>query len=375
MSASLDNIVDIEVEFSTPNIIRSSFNLGLIIGESDVFEADVRTKTYQKSTYSSAMVADGFTSSSAEYVAVKNFFSQKNSPSQVVVGTKKNVGEEDEETDVEAFIACVKDAPDAYVVCFAYSVLDASIASIASTIDSSEDRIQFVFTTNDANVLVEDTSNILKTLKNANYTRCIGFYYSDVLFSSAICGVICSLNTMRENSAYTLAYKEVTGFTPVDLSQAQLTTLVGYNGNAYCTFGNEYKYIYPGIMSSGIHVDEMYDIDVIYYLIRQYALNSVVSQRVVPQTESGISSIISYISSACEQLREIGIINPGVWTGEDVLDLETGDAIPAGYFIQSTSISEQSAEDRAARKTPPIYVAVKLSGAIEHVVVRVSVNQ
>ena len=58
-----------------------------------------------------------------------------------------------------------------------------------------------------------------------------------------------------------------------------------------------------------------------------------------------------------------------------MLDLAPGDAIQNGYLIQAESFANQSASDREARLSPPIYVALKASGAVEHVVARVFVNQ
>jgi hypothetical protein len=128
-------------------------------------------------------------------------------------------------------------------------------------------------------------------------------------------------------------------------------------------------------MAGGYHVDEQYLLDAVFFLVQQNAVAGLASRRVIPQTDSGVTDIISFISNACITLNRMGVIGTGTWTGGVVLELNPGDAVPNGYIIQAGSISEQSAADRAARKSPPIYVALKASGAIEHIVARVFVNQ
>lgn len=58
-----------------------------------------------------------------------------------------------------------------------------------------------------------------------------------------------------------------------------------------------------------------------------------------------------------------------------MMNLNTGDAVTGGYYIEAESLVSQSDEDRIARVTPPIYVALKGAGAIESIVIRVTINQ
>ena len=70
-----------------------------------------------------------------------------------------------------------------------------------------------------------------------------------------------------------------------------------------------------------------------------------------------------------------GFIAGGVWKGKKILNLETGDSIPNGYLVQAESIDSQSQVDREARKAPPIYVSLKLAGAIHYVTIIIDVNR
>lgn len=370
MSVSLNTIVDVQVQVSNPSTISSDFNLGLVIGNSSVLTADTRVKLYSYSTFQQEMVADGFTVTSPEYLAAVAYFGQTPKPQTLAVGVKLT-----DETDTQAMTACRQFNENFYAACFAYETTDENMAAVAAAIEAFGAPTVFFFQTKDTNCLTSSTTNILATMKSNSYNRTAGFYSTQAQFIAGLMGVVCGLNSMEANSAYTLAFKSVAGFSPEDINDTQLAAIENYNGNVYTNFGRRYNFIVPGLMASGYHVDEQYLLDAVYFLIQQNTVAGLAARRVVPQTESGVTDIISFITNACVTLNNIGMISTGVWQGGDVLELTAGDAITNGYFIQAASIADQPAADRAARKSPTIYVALKASGAIEHVVARVFVNQ
>ena len=140
-------------------------------------------------------------------------------------------------------------------------------------------------------------------------------------------------------------------------------------------FGNTYKLTYPMVSSGDYHVDDLLLIDVAKFLIQQKTVAGLVSMRKIKQTEEGVGTLVSFINGACDQLANIGMIAGGIWKGDSIVDLNTGDAIENGYLVQAGSVADQSAQDRADRVSPPIYVALLSSGAIEHVVIAVYVNR
>jgi len=83
----------------------------------------------------------------------------------------------------------------------------------------------------------------------------------------------------------------------------------------------------------------------------------------------------------CKRLIEYGMDaesaakNVGVNYHDLSLELKYGDTLPRGYMIQSEPINDQTQADRDARKAPPIYVSLKLAGAIHHVTVQIDVNR
>ena len=136
-----------------------------------------------------------------------------------------------------------------------------------------------------------------------------------------------------------------------------------------------YSFLYSGISAANYHLDEVLLVDVAKYLIQQYVVTGLVAQRKVPQTESGLTTILGFVAQACNSIANMGFIAGGIWRGAQVASLKPGDAVQNGFYIASGTMADQSAADRAARVTPPIYVALLSSGAIEHVVVNVFITR
>lgn len=370
MSISLSNIVNVNVEVSNPSVISSDFNLGCIIGDSKKLDADHRVKVYSYQTYKTEMVADGFTTSSNEYKAAVAYFSQNPISQRLAIGQKL-----EGETDLQAITNTRAFNENFYAVSFSYSVVDTSIDAIAAAVEAFSSPTVFFHQTSDKKCLQASQGGICKTLQDKNYMRTCVFYSTQNYFSCAVNGLFSGLNSMQVNSAYTLAYKNIIGFTPESIDDVQYDNLISYNGNSYVEFGRRYRFIFQGVTANGYHVDEVFLLDAAKFLIQQYVVSGLIDSRVISQTNSGVSKIISFCTDACEQLSTMGVISSGIWGGGNVLDLETGDSIPNGYYIQAGSIAEQSASDRAKRVSPPIYICLKASGAIEFVVINVYVNQ
>lgn len=83
---SLSNIVDITVQVSPSTPPVNSFNVGLFIGNSTIipsYGANSRVRVYTSTT---AMLTDGFTTSSPEYIAAQIVFSQNQPPAEIAIG-------------------------------------------------------------------------------------------------------------------------------------------------------------------------------------------------------------------------------------------------------------------------------------------------
>ena len=95
----------------------------------------------------------------------------------------------------------------------------------------------------------------------------------------------------------------------------------------------------------------------------------------IKQTEDGMAILKAKITEICEDMYANGFIDSGVWKADPILNLQTGDTLTNGYYIQSESIDEQAQSDREARIAPPIYVSLKLAGAIHYLTIQIDVNR
>ena len=370
MSIPVSSIVDVTVELSNPAVVASDFSTGLIIGNSTKLTSTKRVAFYNSESWESEMTSDGFASSDPEYTAVSNYFAQSPTASRVAVGVKLS----SDASDVNAITACRDFSSDWFGVCFCYDI-EENIAAIAAAVEAFSAPTVFFYQTDDTSVMTSGSGGIMKTLMDAGYNNTVGFYSTQNNFICGVLGLFSGLNSTDAGSAYTMAFKSVTGFTAEDITLAQMNALKSFNGNVLANYSNRYSFIYPAVSASGYHIDELYFLALTEFLIQNNVISGLVSSLKIPQTESGLNDIITYISSACNDLLTIGYIGSGIWTGRPVLNLKTGDAISNGYMIQAESIDGQSSADRQNRIAPTIYVALKATGAIESVVIRAYINR
>ena len=255
----------------------------------------------------------------------------------------------------------------------------ADILSVATWAESATPSTAYAYTTNLIDVTTSVTTDIFSQIKALGYKRSIGMYCSNSATPDAVAGIMgYAMGQMRgalRNSAFTLNFKSITGATVETLSTTQFNNIVGKNGNVYINRGEFYNWFQNGTMADGSFFDERVYLDKLANDIQLNVADLFNQVPKVPQTEAGVTQIIGAIVPACDQAVRAGFIAPGRWLGQTILNLEYGDTLVNGYLIQAEPIAEQSKADRDARKSPPIYVAVKLAGAIHSVVIRVDVDR
>jgi hypothetical protein len=345
--------------------------LGLIVGASSIISTDDRVKIYFNLD---EMIDDGFDSSDPEYIAASLYFAQNPRPKKVAIGRWNNA-----DPGGETIESALSDCRTKNIDWYAFIICRATKTNIIDAAGYTETAIpettQF-YTTADADVLAGTIGNVALTLKGLNYRRTLGQYCTLTLdAASAIMGYAMGANTGTANSSYTLAYKKEVGVTTENLTSNQVQALKNENCNIYVNRGNAYDLFEQGKMANGTSFDEVIGLDMLVNDIRMSVMDLLASSRKIPQTEDGVSLIINAISTACDKAVNRQFLAPGVWNAPGILTLKTGDTLSQGYIILAESIASQSQEDREARISPPIYVAIKLAGAIEFVVIQVLVNR
>jgi len=378
---SLQNIVDVVVYISPIYPARSTFNHGLIIGTSTkgatpqpVIPTSQRVRQY---TNTAAMLTDGFTTSSPEYIAAQLYFSQSPAPTVLWVGCQ-NTTAATPETPLVAFTACRAANNDWYagMVCGSTDSDNEAIAAYAQTAVPSTTHF---FTTSDTNIITPPATptDIFTTLAGLKYNRSIGIYSTQSLYAcAALMGVAMGLNTGLANSAYTLKFKALVGVT----AEPSITPTQVYNaelnyGNVYVNYAGGYTIVEQGTVTNGQFYDEIINLDMLTNNIQLNVMNLLISNEKIPLTDPGITQILNVINTACDQAVNIGFLAPGIWNGVQILNLQPGNPVPKGYLTQAPSVNTLTTAQRTARQAPPIYVAVTEAGAVHSVLIGVYVQR
>lgn len=374
MKLDLKPIVKIDVNLENMPAARKGFNVALLLGPNTVIKSEERVRTY---TSAEAMIEDGFKSNDPEYKAAQLYFSQHPAPDKVIIGCKGA-----EEAWLDAASAC-RGANSEWYILVPLGAGEDDIKTLAGWVESTTpDTVMFYTTAAEGAVGDSDEASIFAALKAKSYRRSMGYYTSsEDPVAAAWAGVACGLNSGVSGSAFDMAYKSAVGITTDALTETQVErvagsrTTTGTNGNVYVTRAEEYKLLHQGRMADGIPFDEVLNLDMLKNNILLNIMDLMANSRKVPQIDGGIVMITNAINTACETGVKTGFIAPGEWTGPRVLTLEHGDLLPAGYLVLSEPLNEQPKADRERRISPPLYVCIKLAGAIEFVIVNLNVNR
>lgn len=374
----LDPIANIIVNLSARSAVRKAFNLALLMGDvgDSVDFGSARIKTYESTT---EMLQDGFTTSDRLYKAAALIFGQSKTPPKVAIG-KATKTDGKLESPLATLQACREDDGEWYVGIYCGTLTNDQIIECAQYVESVSPDTVFAYTTNDAKVMDTEDGGIFKKLKDLGYRQSFGQYSSKA--DDAVCAIIgwaMGAMTGTINSAFTLAYKTEVGIETENasslFSSSKVNAIKNNNGNVYINRGSYYNVFEEGTMADGTWFDEVIYLDKYKNDMQLAVMDLLYQNNKIAQTEAGMTRIKNEIKVVCEDMNRIGFIATGVWKSNDILNLAYGDTLPSGYMIQSEPIDEQSQADRDARKAPPIYVSLKLAGAIHHVTIQVDVNR
>lgn len=365
MTLPLSDIVDIKVSVGPISTVRSSFNLGLIVGPSKIMKE--RVKVYGKTV---EMIADGWKGTEPEFLAAQLYFSQNPKPHKIAIGT----WDKEKETAAQAMAACREDNTEWYIA-YVCGASTEQIIEVAKYIDSATPECTYAYTTKDEDVLNNKAGNLAETLKKLGIHRTIGQFSTTENAIVAIMGYAMGSNTQTSGSAYTLKFKKELGVKPESLKSTQVTILKNNNCNAYINRGSVYDLFEDGVMADGTPFDEVLNLDILQNDIQTAVINALQTSSKIAQTDHGMNNLLNHIIGPLEKARKNGFIAEGVWNTAEVLSVKTGDTLSRGYIILADSIDNQSQADREARKAPPVYVLAKLAGSIEYVSIKVFTNR
>jgi len=375
----LSGIVNVDIIMSPAATAGRNFGAMLIMGTSTVIPLTERLRLYT----SAADIGTDFGLDSAEYQAASLYFSQSPQPQQLYIGRWAKTlasGEEGKtETLAEAMNAALEYA-SWYGLAVATAaddvVSDEDILAVAAAIEAAgQSRVFAVTTASEATLSATSTTDLAARLKAAGYARTFVQYSTHSRFAavSAFARAF-TVNFSGSNTTLTLKFKTEPGVTYETLSASQAAVLESKRANAYVLFANDSAILQQGVMANGDFFDERHGLDWLQNYVQTNLYNLLyTSTSKIPQTEAGITRLLSNVEASMDQAVTNGLIAPGVWNGGAIGQLAAGDTLTKGYYAYAQPLVLQAQADREARKAPLIQVACKLAGAVHYADVQINV--
>ncbi|MQL46621.1 DUF3383 family protein [Photorhabdus khanii] len=258
------------------------------------------------------------------------------------------------------------------------TLTDKDILSVADYIESASVARIYGHTVQKTDVLEADVAtDIGSQLKGGNYQRTLWQYSSGKPYTVAsLMGRMFTVNFNGNNTTITLKFKQEPAVTAESLTATQANALKKKNGNVFVKYNNDTAIIQEGVMANGDFIDERHGLDWLQNYVQNNLYNLLyTSTSKIPQTDEGVTRLITNVEQSLDQAVTNGLIAHGVWGGDPIGALNSGATLTKGYYVYAPPIATQAQVDREARKAPVIQCAIKLAGAVHYADVIINVNR
>lgn len=373
----VSNVVNVDVIMSPTAATGRNFGSLLILGTSTVIPVSERIRLY---TGSEEIGAD-FGEDSPEYAAALVYFSQSPQPTQVYVGRWAKTLATAESGSVETLAQAIT-AVLQFTNWYGLGIADdedltaAEITATAAAIQASSLSRVFAVTSDDSGIIDSaSTTDIASTLKAAGYGRTFVQYSTKSKYAAlSAFGRAFTVNFTGNNTTITLKFKTEPGVTYETLTSSQAAAVDAKNANVYVYYANDTAILQQGVMSNGDFFDERHGLDWLQNYVQTDLFNALyTSTTKIPQTEAGITRLLTVVEKSLDQAVSNGLVAAGVWNGGDIGQITAGDTLTKGYYVYAQPLSSQAQADREARKAPLIQAAIKLAGAVHYADVQINV--
>lgn len=373
----VSNVVNVDVIIGPRAATGRNFGSLLILGTSTVIPVKERLRLYS----SKEDIGSDFGVDSPEYEAATVYFSQSPRPKEVYVGRWAKTLATGEAGAAEKLMDAVN-AVMGYTNWYGLGIADKEdIADddwlkVAAAVEASGvSRILAITISDPAIFDATSTGDLAYKLKAAKYGRTFVQYSSSSKYAAlSAFGRAFTVNFNGSNTTITLKFKQEPGITYETLTTDQAAALDARNCNVFVYYQNDTAILQQGVMSSGDFFDERHGLDWLQNYVQTNLYNLLyTSTTKVPQTDAGVTRLLSNVEQSMDQSVTNGLVAAGVWNGGPIGQLDSGDTLTKGYYVYAQPLSEQAQADREARKAPVIQVACKLAGAVHFADVQINV--
>lgn len=373
----VSNIVNVDIIMSPTAATGRNFGSLLILGTSTVIPVSERIRLYT----ALEDIGTDFGTDSPEYAAALVFFSQSPAPAQLYIGRWAKTLADGEAGDVETLLQAVNAAlqfSNWYGLAIAddADLEDADVISAAAAIQAASVSRVLAVTSDDAGIIDSvSTTDIASKLKAAGYSRTFIQYSTSSKYAAVSAfGRAFTVNFTGSNTTITLKFKQEPGITYETLTSSQAAAVDAKNANVYAYYANDTAILQQGVMANGDFFDERHGLDWLQNYVQTNLFNLLyTSGTKVPQTEAGVTRLLTNVEQSMDQSVTNGLVAPGVWNGGPIGQLASGDTLTKGYYTYAAPLATQAQSDRVKRKAPLIQVACKLAGAVHYADVQINV--
>lgn len=343
---AIDDVVSVTITQNTQTVSRQAFGWGLVIGSHSKWTD--RLKWYDRADFSAAMIADGFLTTDAIYLAVEAYFAQSPCPTRVAVGRWAPPGE----TLAAALTACLGADGDWYGLILCSKAVQDVKDAVAWT---EANKRLFAFSSWDANIIDQaesaDTTSLAYWLKANAYRRSGCLFTRGSLYPE---GAWIGRCFPADPGTINWAHKVLAGVTVDNLSATQ-------RANAHAKYASTYETIAgvnmteEGWTGSGDFFDIIQAIDWIEATLKEEIFAVLANTDKLPFTDAGIKVVEGVVRRVLQKATDIGVL---------------ADYDPAqGDFVSFPVAADISVIDKAARtlRAPKCFQR-RLSGALNHIV-------
>ena len=257
----------------------------------------------------------------------------------------------------------------------------ATVTSVANWVEADGRRL-FFSTSDDPNVLnTSENSTVYAQLFANQVLRTSADYSTEKYLALASAARLSSVDYDAINTYINPSFKQRIGFNAVSLTTAQETELQRKRMSSYYAIGGgltsatvENIYFNGDMFKNGYKQNAVAAISWFFNAVQLAVFNLLIKFDNLAQTDPGNAQIANVIDDICKTAVGNRMISPntvGAVMKQDIITV-TGNkrfsgTLSTGYLVYFPPIADQSAEDRAADKSSPMYIWLKGSGSIDHV--------
>jgi hypothetical protein len=255
------------------------------------------------------------------------------------------------------------------------------VAIASTTVQDIKDTMAFAETgvylhaytvTDPAAKLTATTTDLFSYAKSQGYQNSFGMFNGGSPYAAI--GALAKqllVDLTKPASAINMKFQQLHGIA-VDssLTSTEIAALKAKNANYYTTFAapgstSDFSMFAEGVCGDGSWIDQVFNLAFAQARLQAAYFGVLVTAGTkIEQTDHGVQRIVQALDKEMAILVAANVLAPGVWLGDDVGEVKSGQFLQDGYYTYATPVVSQSQGDRDARIAPPITILGTGAGAI-----------